>query len=125
MTSSDCRWIEIAWQLDRVRWVPRDVLAAIVMRDGQCIWAYTSDDPPELTGIDTTDRALAARLCERCPVRDECLELELRTAGKHTTGVWGALGEHDRRALYPHWRQRGERAEDLTDPDDMAGGQPT
>jgi WhiB family redox-sensing transcriptional regulator len=34
-------------------------------------------------------------------------------AGEQTTGVWGALGEQDRRDLYPHWRQGGERAEPL------------
>jgi WhiB family redox-sensing transcriptional regulator len=105
--------VDIAWRLDRLRWVPRDVLAEIVMRDGRCVWAFTSGDPPELTGVDATDRELAARLCAACPVQDECLELELRTAGDQTAGVWGALAEQDRRALYPHWRQRGERAEPL------------
>jgi WhiB family redox-sensing transcriptional regulator len=104
--------------------VPRDVLAAIVMRDGQCMWAFTCGDPPELTGIDTVDRELAARLCAACPVQDECLELELRTAGEQTAGVWGALAEDDRRALYPHWRQRGERAEPLDDGQSSGGGRP-
>ena len=31
----------------------------------------------------------------------ECLELELRMFGEQTVGVWGALGEDDRRALVP------------------------
>ena len=125
MTHDELWLIDIAWRLDRLRWVPRNVLADIVWRDGRCVWAYTHGDPPELTGIDTVDRELAARLCTGCPVQEECLELELRMAGEHTTGVWGALGERDRRALHPHWLQRGERAEDLSVTDtDAEGGQP-
>lgn len=111
------RFVGIAWRLDRQRWMPRDVLAELVRRDGECFWAFTSGDPPRLTGHDQLDRELAAQLCARCPVQDECLELELRTAGEQTTGVWGALNEADRRALYPHWRQRGERAESFDEPD--------
>ena len=51
-----------------------------------------------------TDREVAARLCAGCPVQPECLELELRLFGEQTVGVWGALGEDDRRALVPYWR---------------------
>lgn len=109
--SEELRLVSIAWRLDRLRFVPDDVLGEIVMRDGRCMWAFTEGDPPQLTGIDTADRELAWRLCAGCPVQDECLELELRMAGDQTTGVSGALPEDDRRALYPHWRQRGERAE--------------
>lgn len=113
MTSDDRRYLEIAWRLDRLRWLPGDVLAEVVIRDGRCMWAYAEGDPPELIGIGTADRELAWRLCAGCGVQDECLELELRTAGEETCGVWGALGEDDRRALYPYWRQRGERVDDL------------
>jgi WhiB family transcriptional regulator, redox-sensing transcriptional regulator len=112
MTPNDHRYLEIAWRLDRLRWLPTDQLAEIVTHDGLCLWAYAEGDPPQLTGIDSADRELAWRLCASCPVQDECLELELRTAGDETAGVWGALGEDDRRALYPYWCQRGERAED-------------
>jgi WhiB family transcriptional regulator, redox-sensing transcriptional regulator len=117
MVTSDDHWrfVGIAWRLDRMRWVPKDVLTDIVMHDGKCMWTFTDGDPPEMTGHDGIDRELAARICAQCPVQDECLELELRTAGEHTTGVWGALNERDRRALYPHWRQRGERAEPIED----------
>jgi WhiB family redox-sensing transcriptional regulator len=117
--------VGIAWRLDRVRWVPLEVLGNIVADHGECVWEYAQGDPPQFTGNDTVDRNLAAALCARCPVRDECLELEMRTAGDQTVGVWGALSEDDRRALYPHWRQRGERADILTDTDagtDTAGG---
>jgi WhiB family redox-sensing transcriptional regulator len=114
--------IGIAWRLDRLRWVPSSLLGQIVMRDGMCVGAYAEGDPPRLTGLDTPDRELAWRLCAGCPVQDECLELELRMAGAQTVGVWGALPEDDRRALYPHWRQRGERAEPF-ESDDAEGGQ--
>lgn len=118
MTSNDDgRLVGIAWRLDRLRWVPRDVLGEIVMRDGACVWAYGDGDPPRLVGNDLADRELAMWLCRHCPVQDECLELELRTTGEQTTGVWGTLTEDDRRALYPHWRQRGERAEPFDDPE--------
>ena len=125
-SDNDLRLIDIAWRLDRLRWVPRDVLARLVNGDGLCFWAYPDSDPPDLTGTDTADRELAVRYCAGCPVRDECLELELRTAGDTTVGIWGALPEQDRRALYPHWLQRGERADDPkpadTDAADAAGG---
>ena len=124
MTPNDDRWlVGIAWRLDRLRWVPSDVLGEIVMRDGSCAWAYADGDPPQLTGNDLTDRQLAHWLCARCPVQDECLELELRMAGEQTTGVWGALNEDDRRALYPQWRARGERAESFESEEDPKGGQ--
>jgi WhiB family redox-sensing transcriptional regulator len=112
MTFDDPYLVSIAWRLDRLQWVPLDVLGEIVTRDGRCMWAYAESEPPRLTGIDTADRELAWRLCARCLVQDECLELELRMAGAQTTGVWGVLAEDDRRALYPCWRQRGERADD-------------
>jgi WhiB family redox-sensing transcriptional regulator len=122
-SSEDRRLIEIARRLDRLRWVPTDVLGQIVTWAGRCMWAFTAGEPPQLTGCDTADRELAARLCDQCPVQDECLEFELRTAGEDTAGVWGALDELDRRALYPHWRQRGERADDHTDSGERQGGQ--
>ena len=55
------------------------------------------------------DRELAARLCAGCPVRRECLEFELRTAGAETVGVWGGLDEDDRRALHAIWSVRAAR----------------
>lgn len=103
------RLAEIAARLDRLVHVPTDVLADIVMRDGACLWCYGEGDPPPLTGDDDPDREFAARICAGCPVQDECLELELRYAGRDTVGVWGALAEQDRRALYPLWRARGHR----------------
>jgi len=98
----------IAWRLDRLRWVPSDVLDAFVRRDGACVGPSTDTQPPWLK-LDLTDRELAAWLCADCTAHDECLELELRTAGANTVGVWGGLSEEDRRALYPLWLARGHR----------------
>lgn len=121
MTSdNDLRLVDIAWRLDRLRWAPHSVLTQLVNRNGLCHWIYPASDPPEPTGTDAADRELAASYCAGCPVRDECLELELRTAGEDTVGVWGAMPDTDRRALYPYWRQRGERA-DPTGQADTAG----
>jgi WhiB family redox-sensing transcriptional regulator len=66
----------------------------------------TADNqPPRWLHEQGTDRQVAARLCRGCPVQPECLELELRMFGEQTVGVWGALGEDDRRALVPYWRR--------------------
>lgn len=112
VTSDSDLWsVGVAWQLDHLRWVPRAVLAEIVWRDGTCMWVFAADEPP-WHSEHLTDRQLAAWLCAGCPVQDECLELELRTTGGRTVGVWGALSEDDRRAVYLHWLERGERAED-------------
>ncbi len=92
---------KIAAQLDRLRHVPTDVLARIVDRHDSCLWIHNPGDPPETTGTGDTDRELAAQLCADCPVYEECLELELRTAGDETVGVWGGMTEQDRRDLYP------------------------
>lgn len=103
----------IVRSLDRYLEVPDDVLAEVVMRDGLCFWVFDRGAMPELTGQDTPDRELATRLCAGCPVMDQCLELELRCSGETTVGVWGALAENDRRAVYRLWRRRRQ----ATDPD--------
>ncbi|MFB9930143.1 WhiB family transcriptional regulator [Amycolatopsis halotolerans] len=94
---------EIAAQLDRYADVPDDALAEVVTRDGLCFWAFDRSEIPELSGEDTPDRELAARMCAGCPVIDECLELELRAAGADTVGVWGALADADRREVHRAW----------------------
>jgi WhiB family redox-sensing transcriptional regulator len=103
--------IGIAWRLDRLRWVPNVLLDEVVQRDGLCL-SSCADVEPDWQDEPLTDRELAAVICSGCPVQDECLELELRTAGLATVGVWGALSDDDRRELHPHWLQRGERAGD-------------
>lgn len=110
MRARDDGWlVEIVKRLTRLRRVPSRVLAEIVARDGACLEVSTDDEPPRWLHEDGTDRELATRLCRGCPVQWECLELELRMFGEQTVGVWGALGEDDRRALVPHWRQANAR----------------
>lgn len=92
-------------RLDRLRRVPLAVLTDLVLRDGACMWPVSAGEPSWLSE-QLTDRELADRICGGCNVRDECLELELRTAGPATVGVWGGLTDDDRRALYPHWERR-------------------
>jgi WhiB family transcriptional regulator, redox-sensing transcriptional regulator len=100
---------EITARLDRWRQVPTEVLTTVVVRRGLCLWGLWPEQEPDWDEVAPSDRELATRLCAGCPVIDQCLELELRTAGMCTTGVWGATCEQDRRALYPIWRQRRPR----------------
>ncbi|MFJ9038640.1 WhiB family transcriptional regulator [Streptomyces sp. NPDC102406] len=46
----------------------------------------------------------AKAVCERCPVRNACLEWALRTG--QTTGVWGGTSEHERAPMLRAWRRR-------------------
>lgn len=102
----------IAAGLDRFESVPDALLWLIVTRDGSCMQLYRVDRHPEWTGDELTDRELAARICGGCPVRLECLELQLRTCGDQTLGVWGGLPAEDVRAVYQMWRaRRRERRE--------------
>src|SRR3954452_9218564 len=104
MTAYD--YAEMAAQLDRYADVPDDVLSEVVARDGLCFWAFDRADMPALSGEGSPDRELAAHLCAGCPVIEECRELDLRTAGPDPVGVWGALPDTDRRALYRVWLRR-------------------
>ena len=100
MTADDGhRLAGIARQLRRLRSVPSGVLAGIVARDGSCMQVSADDRPPQWLHEQGTDREAAARLCRGCLVQLPCLALELRLHGEQTVGVWGALGEEDRRAL--------------------------
>jgi WhiB family redox-sensing transcriptional regulator len=105
----------IARRLGRLRSVPTGVLAEIVADRGACMEVSVEDGPPRWLHEAGTDRELAARLCGGCPVQQECLELELRMFGDQTVGVWGALGEDDRRALVPYCRRvTGESSQRVT-----------
>lgn len=99
----------LASSLDRYADVPDDVLFEIVTRDGACMWLCGHEAEPPWTTDHLTDHELAERICANCQVRLACLELELRTAGADTLGVWGGLSEEERRALYPLWRARRDR----------------
>ena len=111
-------FVHRAAELDGLADVPTELLLDLVEEGGTCWWEVVSGDPPSTDADEAMpDRALAARMCAGCPVQRECLELELRTAGAETTGVWGALCEVDRRALHTVWRARRARAVRSTDTD--------
>jgi WhiB family redox-sensing transcriptional regulator len=92
----------LAAGLDQWREVPTEVLRDVVMRRGLCLWGLWPAQEPDWDA--PSDRELTAQLCAGCPVIHQCLELDLRTAGACTTGVWGALPEDDRRALHRVWQ---------------------
>lgn len=97
---------ELAARLDPFEHVPDDLLWEIVTRPGACAWLYADDAEPDWTDEALTDREVAARICAGCTVRWACLELELRTAGDQSLGVWGGLSAEDIRMLYQAWRAR-------------------
>lgn len=120
---------QAAADLGGLECVPDGVLFEVVTRDGVCMLLYRLDLEPEWTGDDLTDREIAARVCAGCPVRRQCLELELRTSGENTLGVWGALPAEDVRALYPVWRSRrrrrgGQLGDEAGGDGGWAGGRP-
>ncbi|PWW65611.1 WhiB family transcriptional regulator [Actinokineospora spheciospongiae] len=97
------RYHQLAAELNCLAFVPDDVLLEIVIRDGACMGLFGVPVPAAIAGARATDRELAADVCAGCPVRRECLEADMRTNGPQPLGVWGALNEDDRRALYPIW----------------------
>ncbi|PZS29419.1 MAG: transcription factor WhiB [Pseudonocardiales bacterium] len=97
---------EVAARLDDLQGVPIGTLFDLVTREGACMSIDVGAEEPTWTSDRAPDRELAANICAACPVVDECLELEFRTAGFTTLGVWGALAEDDRRAAYLAWLQR-------------------
>ncbi|AEN08330.1 MULTISPECIES: WhiB family transcriptional regulator [unclassified Streptomyces] len=64
--------------------------------------ACRDEDPDLFFPIGTTGPALvqaeeAKAVCRTCPVREQCLEWALENG--QDSGVWGGLGETERRAL--------------------------
>ena len=111
----------IAAGLARWQRVPIEVLRDVVMRRGLCLWGLWPEVEPDWDDCAPSDRRLATRLCQGCPVIDQCLELDLRTAGPCTTGVWGALPEEDRRELHPVWQRHHQQQDG---PDQQGGPTP-
>ena len=117
--------------LDRLR--PLAAKSNMNLRDqvysrGNCVGTYVPPPTPAHEDYDpyfptaTTDdpmrpprrRDLATTECATCPVRLECLELELRVGGQDTAGIWGGVCERDRIELHPAWlADRAETAPDL------------
>lgn len=64
---------------------------------------------PDLATVEGAAAAkVAAKVCADCPVRVPCLEFALLTAQED--GVWGGLGEDERRAERRRRRQAARRA---------------
>lgn len=59
--------------------------------------ANCRDLPPEIFFPEAKDWAPARRVCEGCPVREECLEFALSNDEKH--GIWGGYGARARRRM--------------------------
>jgi WhiB family transcriptional regulator, redox-sensing transcriptional regulator len=101
-----------AERLEWLRPASDEVLGSAIVRAGSCMDEFVDGDRPGWLFDETTDHGSAALVCMGCPVRDECLELELRLFGAQKLGMWGALGEDGRRALHPVWsRMRGNVAD--------------
>ncbi|MCX0247646.1 MULTISPECIES: WhiB family transcriptional regulator [Streptomyces] len=75
--------------------------------------ACRDEDPDLFFPIGSTGPALvqveeAKAVCRRCPVQQECLRWALEN--NQDSGVWGGLGENERRALKRRNRQRTQRS---------------
>lgn len=103
-------------------------LRDLVYSKGKCLGTYTPPPTPAHQTVDPffppaktddpsrreRDRARAAQECAGCPVRRECLELELRIGGRDSAGTWGGMCEGDRLDLYPAWlADRGQQEPEL------------
>jgi WhiB family redox-sensing transcriptional regulator len=75
--------------------------------------ARCKDEDPELffpvgtTGPSALQVELAKAVCALCEVRNQCLEWALATS--QDSGVWGGLGEEERRALRLAQRRPADR----------------
>lgn len=71
--------------------------------------AECRDLDPELFFIERHESAEEAkRVCARCPVRAECLDYALVT--RQRFGIWGGMGERQRRQLYRSRARKAQRA---------------
>ena len=53
------------------------------------------------------DQRAALRICQSCPVRQQCLKDELTYPASEQHGVRGGLTALARRSVLAHWRQLG------------------
>jgi len=107
MTAQDSSYDCIAMDLDGFRETPCDALVDRVSGNGTCMWVRATGTEPQWTGDDTTDRAMTAPICARCPVQRECLELEFRSFGyTASSSIWGPLDPDTRQAVYVAWLER-------------------
>lgn len=80
--------------------------------------ALCRDEDPELffpvgnSGPALLQISAAKAVCERCPVREQCLEFAL--ASGQDAGVWGGLSEDERRSLKRRRARARARGKALT-----------
>ncbi|MFB7224259.1 WhiB family transcriptional regulator [Streptomyces sp. NPDC002596] len=75
--------------------------------------ACRDEDPDLFFPIGSTGPALvqteeAKEVCRGCPVREQCLEWAMENG--QDSGVWGGLGEAERRALKRRTRRRAQKS---------------
>jgi WhiB family redox-sensing transcriptional regulator len=75
--------------------------------------ACRNEDPDLFFPIGSTGLALvqteeAKEVCRGCPVRRQCLEWAMENG--QDSGVWGGLGEAERRALKRRTRRRAQES---------------
>ncbi|WP_328921161.1 WhiB family transcriptional regulator [Streptomyces sp. NBC_00208] len=75
--------------------------------------ACRDEDPDLFFPIGSTGPALvqteeAKAVCDGCPVREPCLEWAMEHG--QDSGVWGGLGEAERRALKRRTRRRAQES---------------
>lgn len=86
--------------------------------------AACRDEDPELffpigDGVAAQEQiARAKAVCDRCPVRAQCLQFALSTG--QDAGIWGGLSAEERRGL----RRSGRTTASADDPRRNAGPQP-
>ena len=73
---------------DGMRWIER----AGCLREDPELFFPVGSGPTAIA-----QEAAAKAVCRRCPVRNECLEWALTTC--QDAGVWGGLGEEERREI--------------------------
>jgi len=74
--------------------------------------------PVGSTGAALAQTAKAIEICAGCPVRAECLEWALETC--QDAGVWGGLGEEERREIR-RARRRAAAPETERSDDELVG----
>ena len=64
--------------------------------------AFFAEDS-ETNGIEGEQRRIAKKLCETCPVINECLNYAMTV--NEPFGIWGGLTFYQRRVLRRKWRK--------------------
>lgn len=96
-------FVMIAETLDSYANLDTALLWELVFRTGACMIPDLHFELPDFASEAESERLAALRICASCPVRWECLELDLRKSGAEPSGVWGGFGPEDRAAIHEYW----------------------